>query len=210
VETDAEGRFQISVPIGEHYIEVRKNNHVFAHGGRFPAPREDGNDLFEFFEHQESAVTFLDTTRVALVGRVVGGMVEAEKPIGFGHHGAHKETYNAGTDEEGTVDISSVNNIGKANITLKYLPFGGATGQEITTSLSTNSITGEYSADLIPLDYSIDQANGIRIASNPDLMLLDANETVNLSTVPAPLKSGYMNDLGDSVYSAPYHFVKSF
>src|SRR5690554_2728073 len=114
-------------------------------------------------------------------------MVEAEKPIGFGHNGAHKETYHAGTDIEETVDISSVNNIGKANLTLTYLPPGASVG-EITTSFVTDSLTGEYRVNLVPLDYSIEQVGGINIASaDTDLNseLLDAKETVNLSNVPA-------------------------
>ena len=208
VVTGDDGSFKIKVPIGEHYIEVRKDKHTFTHGGRFPAAREDGNDLFEFFEHQQTPVTFLDTTRVSLVGRVVGGVVEAEKPIGFGYNGSLKEIYNAGTDEEETVDISSINNIGQATITLGYSP--PKSGVQVTTTFTTNSETGEYKVDLIPINYTIDQTKGIRIASNPGTKLLKANETVNLSDVPDTTFSEYVDPMDSVVTSAPYHFVKSF
>ncbi|HET7179338.1 MAG TPA: hypothetical protein VFI14_06420, partial [Chryseosolibacter sp.] len=211
VVTDQQGFFKIKVPIGKHYIEVRKDKHHLAHGGRFPAAREDGDDLFEFFEHQQSAVTFLDTTRVSLVGRVVGGTREAGKPIGFGADGPVRETYDAGKPEEVTKDISSINNIGQANITLSYLPFGGTPGiGELTHTFSTNAETGEYKVNILPLNYIIHQSGGIVINSNTGIQLLEADEAVNISDVRDPIKSAYADAAGDSVSSAPYHFVKSF
>ena len=41
VVTGSDGKFIIKVPIGDHYVEVRKMNHVLAHAGRFPAARDD-------------------------------------------------------------------------------------------------------------------------------------------------------------------------
>lgn len=211
VETDEQGFFKIQVPIGYHYIEVRKDKHVFAHEGRFPAAREDGDDLFEFFEHQESAVTFLDTTRVFLVGRVVGGILEAEKSIGFGYDGPRQETYVDADGIEETVDISSINNIGQATITLNYLPFGGTPGiGELEHTFNTHPETGEYKISLLPLIYTIDQSNGIQISSNPEIQLLEANETVHLSEAKSPILSDFTDSSGQQVYSDPYHFVKSF
>lgn len=208
--TDQNGFFKIKVPIGEHYIEVRKDKHGFAHAGRFPAAREDGDDLFEFFEHQQSAVTFIDTTRVTLVGRIVGGTREAEKPIGFGFAGSVQETYKPGTDEEETKHISSINNIGKATVKLQYLPFGGTPGQELEYTFTTNEETGEYRVSLLPLSYTIPQVNGIRINSNPGIQLLNANEPVNASEAQDTTTSSFTNANGDIVRSEPYHFVKSF
>lgn len=209
--TDQNGFFKIKVPIGEHYIEVRKDKHGFSHAGRFPAAREDGDDLFEFFEHQQSAVTFLDTTRVTLVGRIVGGTREADKPIGFGYAGSLQETYYPGTDSTQTKNISSINNIGKASVTLSYLPFGGTPGiGELEYTFTTNEETGEYKVDLLPLSYTINEANGLRIINNPDVDLLDANETVNLTEAKNLTLSEYENAEGEMVYSDPYHFVKSF
>ena len=211
VVTDPEGFFKIKVPIGNHFIEVRKDKHGFTHAGRFPASREDGDDLFEFFEHQQSAVTFLDTTRVSLVGRVVGGTIEPAKPIGFGGDGSLTEVYNPGTLDEETVHISSINNIGLATITLSYLPFGGTPGiGEVEHIITTNAETGEYRADLLPLSYTIDEATGIKITSNPGIQLLDANETVNLTAAKDPIVSEYYDPDSVLISSDPYHFVKSF
>jgi concanavalin A-like lectin/glucanase superfamily protein len=211
VVTDQSGFFKVRVPIGNHYIEVKSDKHGFTYGGRFPAARADGNDLFDFYEHQQAAVTFLDTTRVNLVGRVVGGSVESAKPIGFGYAGSITETYNLGTPEEETVDISSVNNIGQATIKLSYLPFGGTPGiGELEHVITTNAETGEYTTNVLPLSYSIDQPTGLRIASNASIQLLQANESVNLSAPTDPITSDYINADSVQVFSAPFHFVKSF
>ncbi len=211
VLTDQEGFFSIKVPIGNHYIEVRSDKHGFTHAGRFPAARADGNDLFDFFEHQQSSVTFLDTTKVSLVGRVVGGTIESAKPIGFGFAGTLSETYNVGTPEEETVSISSINNIGQTNIKLSYLPFGGTPGiGELEHIITTNPETGEYKASLLPISYTIDQSTGLGVINNAGIQLLQANETVNLSTPTDPVSSDYINADSIQVFSEPYHFVKSF
>ena len=211
VLTDQEGFFSIKVPIGNHYIEVKSDKHGFTHAGRFPAARADGNDLFDFFEHQQSTVTFLDTTKVSLVGRVVGGTIESAKPIGFGFVGTVSETYNVGTPEEETVSISSINNIGQANIKLSYLPFGGTPGiGELEHVITTNPESGEYKASLLPINYTIDQSTGLGVINNAGIQLLQANETINLSTPTDPVFSNYLNADSIQVFSEPYHFVKSF
>ena len=211
VETDEKGFFKVSVPIGNHYIEVKKDKHSFVHAGRFPAARPDGNDLFEFFEHQQAAVTFLDSTRVMLAGRVVGGSVEAQKPLGFGHNGALRETYQRDSLTSETVDISSVNNIGQAVITFSYLPYGATPGVgELERTITTNSETGEYLVKMLPINYTVSQTNGVRIPSNPALQLLTADESLNLEQAVDPVADTYVNPAGDTVYSEPYHFKKSF
>ncbi|WP_040397028.1 LamG-like jellyroll fold domain-containing protein [Cesiribacter andamanensis] len=209
VETDANGYFKIRVPIGNHYIEVRKDKHHFMHAGRFPAAREDANDLFEFFEHQQAPVTFLDTTRVTLVGRVVGGTREAARVIGFGNAGPVMDSYLLENGVPKTDPISSINNIGQASLTLEYLPAGAMPGGELRHSFSTHPQTGEYRVRLLPLSYTIPEGNGLRIGSNPGLQLLSANEIINLSQVPDPQHSEYVKQDGSRLASAPYHFVKS-
>jgi hypothetical protein len=76
--SDEFGNYEIYVPIGWHYFEVRKYGHTFVDKGRFPA---EGN--FNFQMHM-SGVDFVNTTTIKLIGRVTGGSVEAEKKIGLG------------------------------------------------------------------------------------------------------------------------------
>ena len=80
----------------------------------------------EFFEDAENVVTFIDETTVTMVGRIVGGTVQAARPIGFGENG----TFEVGIpNQDGTttqVPISSTNNIGVANVTLGHTPASGS------------------------------------------------------------------------------------
>jgi len=78
IVSDEFGNYEIYVPIGWHYFEVRKYGHTFADEGRFP---ETGN--FNFQMHM-SGVDFVNTTKIKLIGRVTGGSVEADKKIGLG------------------------------------------------------------------------------------------------------------------------------
>ncbi|HAA13968.1 MAG TPA: hypothetical protein DCE41_20685, partial [Cytophagales bacterium] len=93
-QTDASGKFEIQVPIGEHFISVIKNGHTFSLG-QWPV----NTDVHDFQE-PISGITFYDETKRYWVGKVVGGTVEGEKFPGFGN---------------------VVNNVGKADITITSL-----------------------------------------------------------------------------------------
>jgi hypothetical protein len=200
--TDAEGNFSITIPIGKHRIEVRKNGHTFAHSGIFPA-----SDTFEFFEDQISPRWFIDTTRVSLIGRVVGGKLESEKPLGFGLDGEYSYVNNKGEEHQEQEIISSVNNIGSARITLK----GDLSNPAFDVTVSTNSITGEYSVSLIPYIYNI-KPDGIKIDNNSDLdgKILTSIETLKLNAIPVLDSISYTTKDSTKIYSKPFHYKKSF
>ena len=90
-QSDAEGRYRISVPIGQHYVEAKLGNHTMVDKGRFPT---QGKYNFT------GPVTydFADSTLVNFVGRVGGGERNDTLAVGFG---------------------ASRNNIGQAKIMLK-------------------------------------------------------------------------------------------
>ncbi len=122
--TDAAGSFSISVPIGNHFVTIEK----FGHGmnyGRYPIIGTHN------FQAPLPPVPFEDSTLLKVIGRVVGGTVEAGKVPGLGR---------------------SINNIGSAVITLAT-PIAGVAC--FTTSTITNSLTGEYEFNIPPLGYKI-------------------------------------------------------
>ncbi len=88
ITTDVNGQFTVDVPIGEHTIRMNKTSHTFVGGGRFSFN----------FQNPVNGLEFVDSTLVRVAGRVVGGPVEAAKPVGFGR---------------------SINNIGNATIVLE-------------------------------------------------------------------------------------------
>ncbi|MDL2239834.1 LamG domain-containing protein, partial [Bacteroidales bacterium OttesenSCG-928-L14] len=77
VTNNDDGSFSISVPIGEHTVRVVKTGHVFENNGYLTMP-EGG------YNKHESGKMFYDKTRVKLIGRVVGGLTEHNKPLAFG------------------------------------------------------------------------------------------------------------------------------
>jgi hypothetical protein len=202
VLSDNKGEFLISVPIGNHKIEVVKDGHVFELDGRFP---EEGT--YSFFEDQIETQYFIDVTRVSLVGRVVGGKNEFEKPIGFGFDGLSTHINNQGETTETTEIISSVNNIGVAQITFK----GDLNSSDLDKIITTNSETGEYKVDLIPYQYTIDESSGIIIDSNTNIDVLGTeNESLDLREVSLTKESEFTTEDGTTLKSDPYHFEKSF
>ncbi|WP_299438656.1 LamG-like jellyroll fold domain-containing protein [uncultured Aquimarina sp.] len=205
--SDVEGNFDISVPIGNHYITLKKNGHEFNYNGRFPA---DPGTFQEFFEDANEQVIFVDNTKVTLVGKVVGGAVEAQKPIGFGQDGLFETS---STDDDGivtTTRISSKNNIGIANIVLDYAPVGANVTPYTKFYFETNSETGEYRTEALPLNYEINQTTGLKINTNTSINLLDANESVNISDVIDVTTPEYVYEDGSIEEGEPYHYEKSF
>ena len=80
--TDANGRFEISVPIGDHHITVQKSGHTFADNGRYPADPHNTGTKFTFNQEKKD-LTFYDNTTVRVVGRVAGGVIQQNEPIGM-------------------------------------------------------------------------------------------------------------------------------
>ncbi len=145
-QTDEDGVFNIQVPIGEHFISVSKPGHTFS-VGRFP-----GTGKYNF-QDDLAGVGFIDSTLVKVVGRVVGGLREANKKPGLG---------------------LSTNNIGVARLAFSSQLGNGCAGDTIFTDAQT----GEYVTYLPPLKY----VPSVGIENNPTidfgvLDLLDLSNT---------------------------------
>lgn len=199
--TDENGNFTVNVPIGNHKVEVEKNGHTFELKGRFPE-----TNTFEFFEDQIETQYFIDNTRVTLVGRVVGGKREFEKPIGFGVNGLFEVISNEDENNEVTETVSSINNIGVAQITFK----GDVNSSNLDKIITTNPETGEYKVALVPYIYSIENS-GIIIPSNTTITnLLTSTETLDLREIPDLQKSEFTAEDNKVYESESYQYEKSF
>lgn len=153
VTTNNSGQFDIQVPVGNHIITLEKEGHVFS-AGRFPSSGTYN------FQGVVPNIQFRDSTFIKVVGRAVGGAIEAAKKPGLG---------------------LSVNNIGKTRVTFKSQLGNGCS----TVSVTTNDTTGEYVAYLPPLIYTIDTAY---VLTNPVLKfgtqsVLDLTRMVNRQSV---------------------------
>jgi hypothetical protein len=207
VETNAEGGFSISVPIGKHIIKVAKKGHTLEHQGNYPATGEQ-----EFVENRDDVVTFIDNSRVTLVGKVVGGSIEAAKIIGFGEvNKIREESYFEGTSNvESKVRISAKNNIGVASISLGYEPPSGNITPKTTFTFLTDTKTGEYRVSVLPLEYTLSE-NDVRVVKT-DLKLLTGSEQLNLEEIKEAITPEFkMPDAKATIIKGqPYQYVKNF
>ena len=221
IQTNEKGEYTISVPIGYHYISASKIGHKFCNAdgksykgmGYYPTQNEDANKMETFeFTRDIPSITFYDTTLVPIVGRVTGGAVENEKPLGLGQ---------------------SVNNIGQATLTLKAsdtysmnvsLEKNGQAYEYVTAktdrvfavpadavcnstttvgsgsadkariiTIKTDPKTGEFAAMVPPLQYTV---TGINIDSNSDISwntaeIINATDPQATSADSIKVEDGY-------------------
>ena len=198
IKTEDDGIINISVPIGHHYVSIKKENHYFVNNGQWPAPTTQ--NPYETFDFQDDVygITFYDSTRVTVAGRFVGGDVEGDKKIGFG-----KSTANLGQgtiilkNEQG-LDINPDENIESSSI-----------------SITTNLSTGEYVAELLPISYKIDSVyNSYYAMDNLDLGLLNLTNVPDITHLTDTTIIEEI-DNGDTTYTTQiedfyYHFKRNY
>ena len=213
-QTDANGEYRISVPIGKHYVEAKLGGHKIVAGGRFPITGKCDFSAPVTYDFQ-------DSTLVNFVGRVSGGEKNDTLAVGFG---------------------ASNNNIGKARITLmmnnesllfnyyndqvgtEERPFQSDTTAIQSTAwagkgsdakyiyIDTDPKTGEFSALLPPLKYITKSIEIIKNDDNIEFVTLPQIDLTNvLKTESDSLQQ--ISENGDSVYNYyKYHtkMVKTY
>lgn len=190
IETDRDGVFHISVPIGEHAIQVKKSGHVFTSAGRFP-PKPD---TYYNFSQEMKNLRFTDETVVNLTGRVVGGDIEGNKEVGFGlstnNIGAATITLQAQNDNyrlnvvkvtDGAVESYETNpqteGMSSATERINSASWRGAGDNCNRFYIRTDSATGEFSALIPPLVYTVSK---IHVGSS-NLDVIETPISVDLS-----------------------------
>ncbi len=171
VKSDYDGTFTVDVPIGKHYIEVKKDGHVFENEGRYPADPQNIGETFVCKEKIDGLL-FKDTTLVNFTGHIVGGNIEAAQPLGF-----RKSKNNIGRTmitlrceepgifnaEEKTGTTTSSNDNPNTSPLASQTPniastsYRGAGDFSKFAYIKTDSITGEFSAMLPPLRYALEK-----------------------------------------------------
>lgn len=187
IESAADGSFTISVPIGEHYIEVRKGNHTFVLGGRYPEAVAGKKTTFNF-QQPVNNLTFYDNTLVVLTGRVAGGAEQDTLPHGMQLGKANigqarivispetKQKYNLNTSE---TDIRHWGYPDSCEVASNAVTYAKSGSRAMRIAIDTDPRTGEFSALVPPIDMTVDS---ISIPSNPDIVFdLGAFEKLELS-----------------------------
>ncbi len=154
--SDATGQYEIDVPIGEHKITLRKNGHVFADADPNATLKMDTKYNFNV---NKSNINFKDLTKVTLAGRVVGGAVQAAKPVGFNRSIANigqakvtiqpklKDVYQLNYTSADSLSLTSGNTVVKSTAKVKR----GEDKIIITTDLSS----GEFLVQVPPIPMTV-------------------------------------------------------
>jgi hypothetical protein len=220
IQTDINGRFTVRVPIGQHAISLTKTGHTFDFEGRFPAKQSSTvngvttvtNTYDDFFEDRDEPITFINNTKVTVVGRVVGGTVQADKEIGFGWDGKKTYAYKDANGVSQTTVYTSENNIGTATLTLGYMPTGATSvTPEYKSSFTTNAQSGEYRVSLLPLNYLLSKNDlTFKNGKNPDNKpILDADRSINFTTIKGLQYPKFIQGK-DTITGQPYQEVLKF
>ena len=216
-ETDEDGFYEISVPIGKHYIEAKQTGHDMVDAGRWPT---QGTYDFQAETHHN----FTDATLVNFCGRVAGGSDQESKPVGFGSESGAKNNIGQATItlalksnpnlsfncEEGTIN----NNTSTRHFAAKQpeesdsigsTTYAGAGDLSRNIFIRTDPKTGEFSAMLPPLRYSV---TSINIPSNPDLEFTDLSE-INMSN-PISISADTLKIINEDIDSTQTYSWKAY
>jgi len=161
--TGDEGEVVIDVPIGQHTVQAFLANHTFVGKGFITTPT--GADR----NYQSAGTASLeDSTKVRVIGRVAGGAVQHAIPLGFS-----QSTNNLGDDAAVKIELAGArynitNNPGTSEIITQYVPktapgnftakTNSVTYSERYVTIYPNKETGEFSIDLIPVNFNVTSA----------------------------------------------------
>lgn len=172
LKTDASGNFELRVPQSSAFtLQVVKEGHHFAEGGFV---RIDGDSVLTL-ETPLDGVRLWDQTKVRLAGRVAGGLLQRQLPLGFGESNNNLgDNLKLVLELEGDnvsyiVRIPSDLTRDTLDYTIPHLVYNGTNTPDTTgftnvhyqlrrIVIEPDPATGEYCADLFPVRYKVIQA----------------------------------------------------
>jgi hypothetical protein len=153
--TDANGFYEIDVPIGEHKISLFKSGHTFI--DKDPSATLKMDTKYNFKENKTN-INFTDLTKVTLVGRVVGGAIQAAKPIGFNRSVANIGVAKLKIQPKLTAYQLNSTNVDSLVLTNNYSKINSiskvAKGNNII-NITTDETTGEFLVQVPPVPMKI-------------------------------------------------------
>ena len=163
LHTDVSGNFELQVPKGSAFtLQIAKAGHRFEGEGFVVMNNSRQLTITEPLD----GVRVWDSTKVRLAGRVVGGKVQAGKPLGFG-----LSENNLGDDLQMVLELEgdNISHIVRDENDLTRDSFEYTVQHEITGTtqvhyqkkriiINPDPETGEFFADLFPVRYKITQA----------------------------------------------------
>ena len=211
VKTNAKGEYNISVPIGNHFVEAKLDGHTMVAGGRFPT-----EGTFNF----DRAVThdFADSTLVNFVGRVGGGERNDTLAVGFAESknnigvatirlGLNNESFSLNCQDDHISTATQDRYYESDTISIQSSAVTGTDFESKYIRITTDPVTGEFSAKLPPLRYVV---KDIELPGNPDIDF-GVQSDVDLTSPTATRTDSLLHwddVVGDSVWHSYTYNVK--
>lgn len=168
IMTDAEGKYEISVPIGNHRIEAFRDGHKL---DAFP---QSEKETYAFTKPE--VVNFFDHTLVNITGRINSGFADKDAPLGFGRSVNRigqaelklslgreaNSSFNYVVNDQGEGNFGTTPiNVASATPSIASTAYRGAGTDTDNTNthyvyIKTDAKTGEFSALLPPLNYKVE------------------------------------------------------
>ena len=224
-KTDVSGNFEFRIPLHTPFtLQAYKEGHTFAGDGfvRMINEQTGEPDSLLSMESALDGVRIYDQTKVRLIGRLAGGRLQAEKPLGFG-----LSKNNLGDDLKIVFELEGDNishlvhykdDLSRDSVTVNLL-------HEVRNGEQSDSVgithteyykkrivvfpdvhTGEYYVDLFPVKYKITQATARGYAT----LYAEGKTGETLDLTDAPLHQRTNSEGGKEVdynetYNITYH-----
>ncbi len=159
IKSDKAGKFEFSVPTGSQKVQAVLTNHTFLNDGVLV--NSDGTNLN--YQQPLADIRFWDQTKVKLIGRVAGGTVQGNYPLGFSlsknNLGDELKIVLSLKDDKTSyiVDSETPVETNEVHHNPKYANHVKMDKQTIT--ISPNGETGEYVAYLYPVAYQVNEVS---------------------------------------------------
>ena len=202
VMTGSKGQYNISVPIGNHYVEAKLDNHKMVDGGRFPTQGT-------FYFDRAMTHDFADSTLVNFVGRVGGGERNDTLAVGFAESknnigiatirlGLLNESFSFNCLDDHISTATTERTWQSDTVTIQSTARTGIDYDSKYIVIRTDSLSGEFSALLPPLKYVI---KSISVDNNLDIDFGPQSD-IDLTKVGSSLTDSlrhWDDTVGDSV-----------
>ncbi len=169
-QTDANGYYEISVPIGNHFVEAKISGHNMVDNGRWPS-----KGTFYFDRHVQH--DFSDATLVNFVGRIGGGLANDTLAVGHGvsknnigmatiQLALNNESFSLNCKDDHITDAEANRSWQSDTTSISSRSWTGTSYDAKYIYVRTDSLTGEFSALLPPLKFKI---KSLRVDKNADI-----------------------------------------
>ncbi|GAA4306070.1 hypothetical protein GCM10023143_11750 [Compostibacter hankyongensis] len=204
IQTGADGKFKLSVPVGTHKVQAVKNSHVFVNAGKITDRL--GKDLN--YQGPVSERILYDSTTIRFAGRVAGGPEQEAYPLG---HSLSRNNLGKTLSITLTLPTQGKYELSTADSTVRkdhLLPSGegGDSSHIHHTRISwqpdqiviyPDSATGEFVADLIPVVFNVQKVEATGWGN-----LLEGGNAVQLDLSNRFIKDSSVYNYEDSAQSA--------